>query len=764
MGSYFEAEEEEEDQFFDTCEENSSISDRSFVCSEGCDSSPGFGPVNCFLDSFDRYKFWSMFPESADKRRYRFRKWMDNSLDRISVSGEDSCGSCREEIELGNYRIPQDSGAVLRTSGLEDGVSSSQSFVSLRSNDAQELAENYSTEGRFAHEAKNLDSQMESVAVELGENVRQNGMNSCLQGKGSSNSVSSDEFERTPTPSPRPAIDVKRKVKKSWLSKLGAMAHIVDRHVEVASKHSNLDSSSGESMKRVRVHPRSKSSKELSSLYCGQEFVAHEGSILTMKFSLDGQFLATAGEDCIVRVWKIIENESFGKFDIQDLDSSCLYFRMNHLSHLTPLNVDKESTDKIKRLRKSSDSTCVILPPKVFEILEKPVHEFQGHIGEILALSWSKKGFLLSSSVDKTVRLWQVGYDRCLRVFSHNITSVAFNPMDDNYFISGSIDGKVRIWEVLHCQVIDYTDIRDIVTAVCYRPDGKGGIVGSMTGNCHFYYIIGCCRLFLNFHHSWYIRSLKLWICSKQTSCTKSSSNLLSIFWLMSTVCQFSPNDPSKVIITSADSLVRVLSEREVVCKLKASGYRIAASQISATFSQDGKQIISASEDSNVYIWNYINHEKNCSKVKNISSCESFLSYNASVAIPWCGIETIPETLASPELRGDVRRNGLTNGQKHQNPKLDLEQLMPHSSPDCFSLTRVLLESLKGGSPTWPEETLPNASSATIASDMCKFELKVLKSAYQSMLSSHKWGLVIVTASWDGRIRTYLNYGLPIRL
>ena len=89
---------------------------------------------------------------------------------------------------------------------------------------------------------------------------------------------------------------------------------------------------------------------------------------------------------------------------------------------------------------------------------------------------------------------------------------------------------------------------------------------------------------------------------------------------------------------------------------------------------------------------------------------------------------------------------------------------MPHSSPDCFSLTRVLLESLTRGSPTWPEETLPSASPATIASDMCKFELKVLKSAYQSMLSSHKWGLVIVTASLDGRIRTYLNYGLPIRL
>ncbi|XVE64639.1 hypothetical protein DITRI_Ditri07aG0116600 [Diplodiscus trichospermus] len=737
MESYFE---EEEDQFFDTHEEISSISDCSSVCSEECGSSPGFGLVNSFLDSFDQYKSWSIFPESVDKRRCRFQKWMGFSLDRNSVSGEDPDDSCMDEIELGNSRISQDSGAVSRTSGLEDGVSSNGSFVSLQSNDAQESAEGCSTDGCFAQEAKNLDSQMELLVLEQG----QNGMSSCLHGRGSSKSFSSEEFESTHMPAPSPSIDVKRKVKKSWLRKLGAMAHIFDRHAEVASKHSTHDSSSGERMKRVRVHPCSKSSKELSSLYCGQEFVAHEGSILTMKFSLDGQFLATAGEDSIVRVWRILESESLDKFDIQDLDSSCLYFRMDHLSRLTPLNVDKGSLDKIKRLKRSSDSTCVIFPPKVFQILEKPVHEFQGHSGEILALSWSKKGFLLSSSVDKTVRLWQVGYDSCLRVFSHNnyVTSVAFNPVDDNYFISGSIDGKVRIWEVLHCRVIDYIDIRDIVTAVCYRPDGKGGIVGSMTGNCRFYDIIGN-RLQLDAPIS--LQGKK-----------KLPGKRITGF-------EFSPSDPSKVIITSADSLVRVLSGRDVVCKLKASGFRIATSQISATFSQDGKQIVSASEDSNVYNWNYINQEKSCSKVKNISSCESFLSHNVSVAMPWCGIETIPGALASPELSRDARRNGL-NEQKHKNPQVELEQLIPHSSPDCFSLTRVLLESLTRGSPTWPEETLPNASPATIAPDMCRFELKVLKSAYQSMLSSHKWGLVIVTGSWDGRIRTYLNYGLPIRL
>ena len=53
------------------------------------------------------------------------------------------------------------------------------------------------------------------------------------------------------------------------------------------------------------------------------------------------------------------------------------------------------------------------------------------------------------------------------------VTCVDFNPLDDNYFISGSIDGKVRIWEIIRCLVVDYIDVREIVTAVSYCPDGK---------------------------------------------------------------------------------------------------------------------------------------------------------------------------------------------------------------------------------------------------------------------------------------------------
>lgn len=184
-------------------------------------------------------------------------------------------------------------------------------------------------------------------------------------------------------------------------------------------------------------------------------------------------------------------------------------------------------------------------------------------------------------------------------------------------------------------------------------------------------------------------------------------------------------------------------------------GVRSSGCHVIASFTSDGKHIVSANEDSTVCIWNYTNQGKTRSRVKSMLSCESFLSDNASIAIPWCGSTNSEQQREGRRIERDPTSQTIAD---YFNQKM-----LPFSSPpDCFSLGRgFLLELLPKGSATWPEEKLSDSSPAVVSPSMCRSEYKLLKSALSD--SAHLWGLVIVTAGWDGRIRTYHNYGLPVR-
>lgn len=709
MGTYSET---EEDSFFDIRTETGSLSDLGSDGSDACTR-------NEISERALGYEFWTQDPESVDERRHRFLKWMGLNL---------NCdrADCSDERRTSTDRIRDDHETVLANSDAEGNFFSGRSSQSFESNEALELEED-AEEDPMYWKIRNLDNGSEFVADELG----QDGMLSRLREVGTNKIFTIEEFTRTLGSSALVQKLLHRDIKGFSMVNTKTKVRSLLQKLTVSTRH-KVRTKPEAGTQRVRVQTSKKESKELSSLYTGQEFLAHEGSIVTMKFSPCGQYLASAGKDGTVRIWRVIEDEMSKNFNVQDIDPSCLYFSLNHLSQLASLNDNIEKINGMKMMRKSSESACVVLPPKLFRIMEKPVHEFREHTGEVLALSWSKNGYLLSSSVDKTARLWQVGHDKCVGVYSHNnyVTCVEFNPMDDNYFISGSIDGKVRLWEVHGCRVIDWTDVKEIVSAVCFSPDGKGGVVGYMDGNCCFYDVVGNCLQM----------GLQVSLQGKKKLTNKRVTGF-----------QYCPNDSSKVMVTSADSQVRILHGSNIICKFK--GTQNLDSQCPASFTSDGKHILAVTEDSNVYIWNYSNEDGTTSQAKKVRSSESFFSRNASVAIPWSGFKTNPVTT----LPGSVLANGDVN-----------ENSLPKTSSlqDCFSLGRAsFLDSLLKSSATWPEEKLPDSSPpATISPSICKSEYKILKSAWQSALSSsHLWGLVVVTAGLDGCIRTFLNHGLPIR-
>ena len=97
-----------------------------------------------------------------------------------------------------------------------------------------------------------------------------------------------------------------------------------------------------------------------------------------------------------------------------------------------------------------------------------------------------QNNFLLSCSMDCSVRLWHVSRSECLCAFQHPdfVTSVAFHPKDDRFFLSGSLDAKLRLWNVPQKRVHAWTALDELITAVAFAQGGQLAVAGSFLGRC----------------------------------------------------------------------------------------------------------------------------------------------------------------------------------------------------------------------------------------------------------------------------------------
>ncbi|XP_022773788.1 transcription initiation factor TFIID subunit 5-like [Durio zibethinus] len=467
---------------------------------------------------------------------------------------------------------------------------------------------------------------------------------------------------------------------------------------------------------RMMVQPNKKGYMEFTALYMGPEIQAHKGFIWTMKFSPDGQYLASGGEDGVVRIWHVTSTHASSKPFMAD-----------------GIMVRKMDKGKFGFSRKNPIPSPVI-PCKNFQMEESPMQEFHGHASDVLDLAWSSTNCLVSSSMDKTVRLWQVGCNQCLNVFHHSnyVTCIQFNPIDDNYFISGSIDGKVRIWGVSDKRVVHWVDVRDIITAICYRPDGKEFVVGSITGTCHFYEASS---------NNFYLGGRDNIHGRKKTSGNKITS------------IQFFRGESHKVMITSEDSKLRIFDGVDIVRKFK--GLLKSGSQMSASFNSTGRHIISVGEDCHVYVWNYNDLCLDTSKhAKSVHSCEHFFCKGVSVAIPWLG-------------QGADQKHSDINGCGAPSPREGQEGASWIRDSERFSLVNWFsIDVSCKGFAKWPEEKLP-LWDAAVVEDECYIHDQQQLCYNRCQLSDdlpETWGLVIVAGGWNGTIRTFQNHGLPVKL
>ncbi|GAB0088186.1 WD repeat-containing protein 44 [Sergentomyia squamirostris] len=385
---------------------------------------------------------------------------------------------------------------------------------------------------------------------------------------------------------------------------------------------------------KIKASSTNKGPYEFAKLQHVQDLSGeHTGAVWCMKFSSCGRLLATAGQDKVLRIWVLKDAYPF----FQDMRTK---YNADQKSSPTPSQeslVSHNSAEEALAMAAAAEKSPGPFMPRSF-------CTYTGHTSDLLDVSWSKNYFILSSSMDKTVRLWHISRRECLCCFQHIdfVTAIAFHPRDDRYFLSGSLDGKLRLWNIPDKKVALWNELdgqTKLITAANFCQNGKFAVVGSYDGRCIFYNTDQ-----MKYHTQIHVRSTR----GRNATGRKISG------------IEPMPGE-DKILVTSNDSRVRLYDLRDLNLSCKYKGYLNVSSQIKASFSHDGKYIVAGSENQCIYIWKTNHDYSKLSSVRRDRSdfWEGIKAHNATVT---CAIfAPHPEAIIKPEPDDEISQE---NAQK----------------------------------------------------------------------------------------------------
>jgi WD40 repeat protein len=225
---------------------------------------------------------------------------------------------------------------------------------------------------------------------------------------------------------------------------------------------------SGDRNRRVQLRRRE---SIINSL---QELHEDAGFVYSVRFSPDGQILASSGIDRRIRLWNTNTGKIISALDGHQDSVMAMQFMPNGKILISA------GADRTIRFWDLEQKQLL----KTIEVHEQPIN----------ALAISRDGkLIISGSSDRTVRVRQLGTPDSQIFQGHQtaVLAVAISP-DGKTIASGSIDGMVHLWDVDSKQLINsFQAHQNAVKSIVFQINGQFLITASLDRNIKIWQSIG---------------------------------------------------------------------------------------------------------------------------------------------------------------------------------------------------------------------------------------------------------------------------------